>query len=112
MRSQAHIVLIAHAYQQSEKKSSSLKKEFSLILEAYIFENMNLHRLPSQIAGRLTVDFPGCTAMRISFKTIYRKVLNGFVRAENVHRHFLHTTSKPRSILLENCFKQLYISLR
>ncbi len=70
----------AHAQQRSQNRRRNVarrKKKLPEALEAYIFEKMRLYWSPEQIAGRLKIDFPDNPAMRISFKTIYRRIARG-----------------------------------
>ena len=59
------------------KRAAYRKKKLSASLKAYIFEKMRLYWSPEQVAGRLRVDFPNDAQMRISFKTIYRRIARG-----------------------------------
>ena len=69
---------LAHQRAMNRKKRvAHRKKKLPEALEAYIFAKMRLYWSPEQIAGRLKVDFPDNPDMRISFKTIYRRIARG-----------------------------------
>lgn len=65
----------AHTKSRNRRTNAARrKKRLPKELEAYIFEKMQLYWSPEQVAGRLIVDFPDDARMRISFKTIYRRI--------------------------------------
>ena len=59
------------------KRVAYRKKKLPEKLETYVFEKMRLYWSPEQISGRLLLDFPDDKTMRISFKTIYRRIARG-----------------------------------
>ena len=70
----------ADAHQRAvnrRKKACQRKKKLSDELEEYVFEKISLYWSPEQVSGRLKVDFPDRDDMRVSFKTIYRRIARG-----------------------------------
>ena len=65
------------------KRSAHRKKKLLPALEAYIFDKMQQYWSPEQVAGRLPVDFPNEPGMRVSFKTIYRRIDRGIRKGNN-----------------------------
>jgi IS30 family transposase len=82
------------------KRASFRKKRLSDELESYIFEKIRLYWSPEQTAGRLAVDFPDRPDMRVSFKTIYRRIAKGIKRRTRWAElsHFLRLKRMGRSM--------------
>ena len=59
------------------KRAAYRKKKLAAELEQYVFEKIRLYWSPEQVSGRLKVDFPDRPDMRVSFKTIYRRIARG-----------------------------------
>lgn len=82
--------------------SARQKSKYPPALEAYIFEKMFLYWSPEQVVGRLALDFPDSPDMRISFKTIYRRIAHGVKKRTRWHRLYPYLRLKKRGKCLRN----------
>lgn len=76
------------------------KKKFPSALEEYIFDRMRRCWSPEQVCGRLPIDFPDDPAMRISFKTVYRRIERGVAKGNKWRElyYFLRLKKKGKSM--------------
>lgn len=63
-----------------KKRAARREKKLPEELESYVFEKMRLYWSPEQVTGRLRLDFSDDSRMRVSFKTIYRRIAKGVDR--------------------------------
>ena len=93
----------AHTRSRNRRTNAARRKSrLSPALEAYVFEKLRLYWSPEQIAGRLTVDFPDTLDMRISFKTIYRRIAHGVKKRTAWSALFPYLRLKKRGKCLRN----------
>jgi IS30 family transposase len=71
---------ISHAQrlcEQRRQRARHRRRADNAVLGRYVQERLSAHWSPQMIAGRLPVDFPGDTAMRISHEAVYRWIYAG-----------------------------------